>query len=114
MMMKERSQTQAITYPRMSALKSWINIKRQSIMKAGTNWLQRSTTTEGPNPYLDGMFAPVTETEQKHFEVVGEIPQQLCGIFLRIGPNPVESPNPNLYHWFSGDGMIHGLRIESG
>ena len=62
MMMKERPQTQAITYPRMSALKSWINIKRQSIMKAGTNWLQRSTTTEGPNPYLDGMFAPVTET----------------------------------------------------
>ena len=114
MMMKERSQTKAITYPRMSALKSWMNIKRQSIMQAGTNWLQRSTTAEGPNPYLEGVFAPVSETEQKHFEVVGEIPQQLNGIFLRIGPNPIESPNPNLYHWFSGDGMIHGLRIESG
>ena len=74
MMMKERSQTQAITYPRMSALKSWMNIKRQSIMKAGTNWLQRSTTKEGPNPYLEGVFAPVSETEQKHCEVVGEIP----------------------------------------
>ena len=84
--MKERSQTQAITYPRMSALKSWMNIKRQSIMQAGTNWLQRSTKAGGPNPYLEGVFAPVSETEQKHFEVVGEIPQQLNGIFLRIGP----------------------------
>jgi carotenoid cleavage dioxygenase len=32
---------------------------------------------------------------------------------LRIGPNPVE-PDPASYHWFTGDGMVHGLAISKG
>ncbi|KAK4797941.1 hypothetical protein SAY86_030267 [Trapa natans] len=32
---------------------------------------------------------------------------------MRIGPNPKFSPIAG-YHWFDGDGMVHGLRIKNG
>ena len=43
------------------------------------------------NPYLEGNFAPVTE-EVTAFDlrVTGEIPRELSGRLLRIGPNPIE------------------------
>lgn len=101
-------------YPRMTAFKSWWNLKRQALMKLGINRLQQRSEISRSNPYLKGVFAPVAEVEQIDFELKGEIPSSLNGILLRIGPNPIQVQNPNLYHWFSGDGMIHGLRIESG
>jgi len=33
---------------------------------------------------------------------------------VRIGPNPVKPPNPAAYHWFMGDGMVHGVRLKGG
>jgi carotenoid cleavage dioxygenase-like enzyme len=67
-----------------------------------------------PNPYLEGNFAPV-EDEQTSFDlpVTGEIPQELAGRLLRIGPNPVAA-DPANYHWFTGNGMAHGLRLRDG
>jgi carotenoid cleavage dioxygenase len=46
--------------------------------------------------------------------VKGAIPLALDGRYLRIGPNPVGQPNPARYHWFTGDGMVHGIRIKDG
>jgi carotenoid cleavage dioxygenase len=67
------------------------------------------------NPYLDGNFAPVRdETSAENLPVTGSIPRHLDGRYLRIGPNPIHEPDPATYHWFLGDGMVHGLRLRDG
>lgn len=67
------------------------------------------------NPYLSGNFAPVAdEITATDLAVTGEIPRELNGRFLRIGPNPVNNPDPATHHWFLGSGMVHGLRLENG
>ena len=66
------------------------------------------------NPYLDGNFAPQDrEITSDTLTVIGELPPELSGMFLRNGPNPQFSPTGQ-YHWFDGDGMIHGVRIHNG
>lgn len=69
---------------------------------------------ESPNPYLEGQFAPVQE-ETTTFDLSwsGNIPGHLDGRYVRIGPNPVVRPTGD-YHWFLGDGMVHGLRLRDG
>lgn len=64
------------------------------------------------NHYLSGNFAPLDD-ELTSFDlpVTGEIPRELAGRFLRIGPNPID-PDPATYHWFTGSGMVHGLRLR--
>jgi carotenoid cleavage dioxygenase-like enzyme len=42
--------------------------------------------------------------------VDGAIPRELNGWYLRNGPNPRHGTP----HWFTGDGMIHGVRLENG
>lgn len=66
------------------------------------------------NPYLDRNFAPVHEeiTTDK-LPVIGELPLDLLGIFVRNGPNPQWTPIGQ-YHWFDGDGMLHGVQISNG
>jgi len=56
-------------------------------------------------------YAPVTD-ELTAFDlpVEGAIPAELDGWYLRNGPNPRQATA----HWFTGDGMIHGVRIEGG
>jgi carotenoid cleavage oxygenase len=67
------------------------------------------------NPYLEGDFGPVRqERTETVVPVEGSIPDYLDGRYLRIGPNPVRSPDPATYHWFLGTGMVHGLRIRDG
>lgn len=58
-----------------------------------------------------GNYAPVAE-ELTAFDlpVQGAIPAELNGWYLRNGPNPRKPAG----HWFTGDGMIHGVRIEAG
>lgn len=46
--------------------------------------------------------------------VLGHLPTELDGTFLRIGPNPMGSHDPARDHAFAGDGMIHGLRLRAG
>jgi carotenoid cleavage dioxygenase len=71
------------------------------------------TTTE--NPYLQGNFAPVQqEVTATDLPVSGQVPEALCGRYLRNGPNPVSTPEPATYHWFTGDGMVHGIRLRDG
>lgn len=66
------------------------------------------------NPYFDGNFAPVREEiTATTLKVIGELPPDLSGMFVRNGPNPQWSPIGK-YHWFDGDGMLHGVRISNG
>lgn len=66
------------------------------------------------NTYLEGNFAPVAEeVTVDNLEVVGSMPPELNGRFLRTGPNPF-SVDPNDYHWFVGDGMVHGIELRDG
>jgi carotenoid cleavage dioxygenase len=67
-----------------------------------------------PNVYLTGVHTPmVRELTLEDLAVTGSIPPALEGRYLRMGPNPM-APNPVRYHWFSGDGMVHGLRLDRG
>jgi carotenoid cleavage dioxygenase len=67
------------------------------------------------NPYLEGNYAPVREElTLTDLEVTGHIPDHLDGRFLRNGPNPVADVDPATYHWFTGDGMVHGVRLRDG
>ena len=65
--------------------------------------------------YLEGSRAPVTEELTTYdLPVTGQIPEELEGRWLRNGPNPYGNVDPNSYHWFLGDGMIHGVRLRGG
>ena len=67
------------------------------------------------NTYLEGNYAPVPdEATITELHVTGTLPTELTGRYLRNGPNPVTAPDPDRYHWFSGDGMVHGLRLDGG
>jgi carotenoid cleavage dioxygenase len=63
-------------------------------------------------PYLSGNYAPVPD-EITSCELVteGTIPAELTGWYLRNGPNPHDT---EAGHWFSGDGMVYGVRLENG
>ncbi|GAA0954913.1 carotenoid oxygenase family protein [Actinocorallia libanotica] len=67
-----------------------------------------------PNPYLMGVFEAVhDELTLEDMEVVGEIPADLNGVFLRNGPNRRFAAGGR-YHMFDGDGMIHAMHFENG
>lgn len=67
------------------------------------------------NQYLADNFAPIREeTTSFDLDVTGTLPPHLDGRYLRIGPNPIHEADPSTYHWFLGDGMVHGLRIADG
>ena len=62
--------------------------------------------------HLSGNFAPVLEERTVHaLEVVGELPADLRGTYVRNGPNPRSGTSPA---WFAGEGMLHGVRLEGG
>jgi len=65
--------------------------------------------------YLQGNYAPVAE-EVTAFDlpVIGELPADLSGRYLRNGPNPLQVGDPTIHHWFTGDGMVHGVRVVDG
>lgn len=72
------------------------------------------TTKTTISPYLQGNFAPATEEiTVNNLAVIGELPPDLSGIFVRNGPNPKFAPLGN-YQWFDGDGMLHGVKISNG
>ena len=62
--------------------------------------------------HLRGNWAPVIdELETRELRVEGEIPADLNGTYIRTGPNPASGHS---LHWFFGDGMLHGIRLENG
>jgi carotenoid cleavage dioxygenase len=64
--------------------------------------------------FLTGAFAPVhDELDVPDLRVTGTLPPQLDGVYLRNGSNPQFDPL-GAYHWFDGDGMIHGVTLRDG
>jgi carotenoid cleavage dioxygenase len=62
--------------------------------------------------HLQGNFAPVSEEVTAFdLQVAGALPPELCGLYVRNGANPVTGSSP---HWFLGQGMLHGVRLEGG
>ena len=61
---------------------------------------------------MQGNYGPVSEeTEAVDLEVTGSLPAALTGLYVRNGSNPAGAASP---HWFLGDGMVHGVRLERG
>jgi len=61
--------------------------------------------------HLTGPYAPVhDELTAFDLPVTGALPPELTGWYLRNGPNP----RTDSRHWFTGDGMVHGVRLEAG
>ena len=67
------------------------------------------------NRYLNDNFAPVAEeVTTTSLRVTGTIPRELNGRYLRNGPNPMGPVDPLKHHWFTGTGMVHGVRLSNG
>ncbi|MFV0525916.1 MAG: carotenoid oxygenase family protein [Acidimicrobiales bacterium] len=67
------------------------------------------------NPFLVGNYAPVArEVTAVDLPVIGQLPAELDGRYLRNGPNPAGPVDPATHHWFVGDGMVHGVRLRDG
>ncbi len=67
------------------------------------------------NRYLRDNFAPVAEeVTTTNLRVTGSIPRELNGRYLRNGPNPIGPVDASKHHWFTGDGMVHGVRLGNG
>ncbi len=62
--------------------------------------------------HLRDNWAPVLD-ERTDFDlrVEGTIPSDISGTYMRTGPNPLSGQSA---HWFFGDGMVHGVRLEGG
>ena len=75
-----------------------------------------ATTALDPSrpKHLQGPYAPVGEERTlADLEVTGTIPPELTGTYVRNGPHPWPVPAGD-YDWFTGDGMVHGVRLEAG
>lgn len=68
------------------------------------------------NPFLQGPFEPLfNEIVVRDLEVVGKVPMELDGSLYRASSNQHAPPeNPDKFHWFDGDGMVHAFRIRDG
>jgi carotenoid cleavage dioxygenase-like enzyme len=72
-------------------------------------------TWTSADPHLSGNFAPVgTELSVDDLRVIaGNIPQDLSGVYMRNGPNPLYKPIAFAYP-MDGDGMIHAVYFDNG
>ena len=65
-------------------------------------------------PALDGNNAPVLdESVFDDMQVLGEVPRDLNGLYVRNGPNAFYPPDWR-YHAYEGDGMLHAVRYTDG
>jgi carotenoid cleavage dioxygenase len=66
----------------------------------------------GTSFHTRGNYAPVAdEIDAGPLLVSGALPADVSGRYLRNGPNPV---NGDARSWFSGEGMVHEIRIGEG
>lgn len=80
------------------------------------NQLQRcvlNTKKHDPGKaFLENNYAPVhEEVRVENLPVRGQLPHFLHGTYIRNGPNPIRHL-PKSYHWFDGDGMVHGTFLD--
>jgi carotenoid cleavage dioxygenase-like enzyme len=66
------------------------------------------------HPYRTGPWRPqTTERRADDCTVIGELPADLDGVYLRNTENPVH-PAMEVYHPFDGDGMVHVVGFRDG
>lgn len=81
-----------------------------------TKLVDHIQTTIQPNdhPYMAGGWTPnYDEYDATDMEVIGEIPADIDGVYVRNTENPVHEPIGR-YHPFEGDGMIHMISLADG
>ncbi|PRZ41457.1 carotenoid cleavage dioxygenase [Antricoccus suffuscus] len=67
------------------------------------------------DPHLSGAFEPVVdEVELPGLTVIGELPVELNGMYVRNGPNPRFTPLGSYLYPIDGDGMVHRMQIADG
>ncbi len=87
----------------------------KGVMKVAAFNRERKAAPAAPHPFLSGIHTPMKgELTLTDLRVQGSIPPELDGRYIRIGPNPLKPANPAVYHWFTGDGMVHGVRLQGG
>ena len=73
-----------------------------------------STVKPNTHPYMnDGWTPNYDEYDATNMEVIGEIPKDIDGVYVRNTENQVHEPIGR-YHPFDGDGMIHAISIVDG
>ena len=66
------------------------------------------------HPYRSGVWQPQhKEYDAWDMDVIGEIPSDLNGVYLRNTENPLFEPIKR-YHPFDGDSMMHSISFENG
>ncbi len=66
------------------------------------------------NSFLQGINAPVfEEVEITNLKISGNIPEELQGMYVRNGPNPMFKPSSYNYP-LEGDGMLHSIDLNQG
>ncbi len=74
----------------------------------------RSTLEPTDHPYMQGAWTPMhNEYNATDMEVIGTIPKDIDGVYVRTGENPIHEPIGR-YHPFDGDGMIHVMSFKNG
>ncbi|MBN9427897.1 MAG: carotenoid oxygenase family protein [Burkholderiales bacterium] len=80
------------------------------------NTVQLTIAPGNDNPFLHGPFEPNAReytADTDTLKVIGEIPKDLHGIFVRNTHNQVHE-SIGVYHPFDGDGMLHAVHFENG
>ncbi len=91
------------------------SVVTKGVLKVAAFNRNRMPSPKTPHPFLTGIHTPMdAEKTITDLRVTGTIPAELDGRYIRIGPNPVTPPNPASYHWFMGDGMVHGVKLKAG
>lgn len=80
------------------------------------NEVRLTIRPDNDHPFLQGPFrsnAREYTADTDSLKVIGEIPRDLHGMFVRNHHNQVHEPL-GTYHPFDGDGMLHAMRFENG
>jgi carotenoid cleavage dioxygenase len=80
------------------------------------NEVRLTINPDNDNPYLSGPYASNAReynADTESLQVIGEIPRDLHGMFVRNHHNQVHEPL-GVYHPFDGDGMLHAMLFENG
>ncbi|MEM6817179.1 MAG: carotenoid oxygenase family protein [Pseudomonadota bacterium] len=73
-----------------------------------------STLSANDHPYRNGAWTPnFDEYDADDLEIIGTIPDDIDGIYVRNTENPVHDAIGK-YHPFDGDGMLHMMQIQDG
>ncbi|KAM1577661.1 carotenoid 9,10(9',10')-cleavage dioxygenase 1-like isoform X1 [Malus sylvestris] len=109
---KQQLKGSGIVIPNPKPNKGYASKVVDLVEKLIVKWMYDSSQ---PHHYLAGNFAPVVDETPPttNLPVIGHLPECLNGEFVRVGPNPKFAPVAG-YHWFDGDGMVHGMRIKDG